>query len=517
MALTAEEKMLISIIEFNQRRIEEFLLSRSQSFQMKNVPLQSSDTEKKDLHTCIGDADDLSYEENPSGLIPKILGPAYNKPTVVSNEQLAENQDKNEANEQLSCQDGIEEGLNVIVDHCVPLPDEINLSKSSSQPSKEKEMVQELNGVPISESEIVKTASHIPGLGQDSISSEKVILYPKDSDNLEIQALTNRARSKRNVWIITKNGTRRKKAMSSETDSPANRNECQPPLKRRRFSSSSSVFDSETQAASNLSSPSATKSAFDLNLNKIETCNEDRSESSTSANNSAIRGSLKAPLISEKDPTVPVVSAKKKTKILSSPLKRMRQSSPKPKLRSTTIDSPTSNNSLEPYIACWAHCPAISTGVPSAHCVPKRMFIDHLREYHTPPTPINLRNQQIVCICHACETVVPYSYQSKRDHLNQRCTKWHQQFFLFIENAQDSFAIPRFNAPVVKSPGLAGMFKSIAHHPDLDTLTWKNVKNEHFCYHFCGFCNQFVEDSMRAVSDHKATALHRVNVRKSTN
>ena len=521
MALTAQEKMLISIIEFNQRRIEEFLLSRSQSYQMKNVPLQSSNipvqssaSENKELDTCVGGAGDLSYVVNPDGLIPKILGPAYNKPSVVSKEQLAQNQDKNEANEQLSCQDGIEEGLTVIVDHCVPLPDEINLSdSSSSQPSKEKKMIQELNGVPISESEIMKTASHIPGLGQDSVSSEKVI-YSKDSDNLEFQALTNRARNKRNVWIITKNGTRRKKAMSSETDSPVNRNECQPPLKRRRFSSSSSVFDSEIQAASKLSSPSATKSAFELNFNKIETCNEDRSESSTSTNKSTIRGSIKAPLISEKDPVVP---AKKKTKILSSPLKRMRQSSPKPKLRSTTVDSSSSNNSLEPYIACWAHCPAISTGVPSAHCVPKRMFIDHLREYHTPPTPINLRNQQIVCICHACETVVPYSYQSKRDHLYQRCTKWHQQFFLFIENAQDSFAIPRFNAPVVKSPGLAGMFKSIAHHPDLDTLTWKNVKNEHFCYHFCGFCNKFVEDSMRAVSDHKATALHRVNVRKSTN
>lgn len=511
MALTAEEKMLISIIESNQRRIEELLLSRSQSYQMKNLPLQRSATESKVPNTCKIDSAVQNFVDL-DGLIPKILGPAYNEPSVAPNEQTSQNYHKNDDNDQPSCQDELENGLNVIVDHCIPLPE------SSPQCLKEKEVIPKVDGVPISDNVILNTALNIPGLGQDNASSEQPIVS-KDLINLKCLSMSNRAKNKSNVWIIKKDGTRRKKAMSSETDSQTNRlsNGSLPPPKRRRFSSSSFVFDSDSinhsQGTTKLSSsPSlATNTSCELKI-QLKTFNENKSELLTSANDRKLEGSLKPPLLSDI-----VVSTKKKTKILSSPLKRMQQSSPKLKLKSTPTESSSSSNSLEPYIACWAHCPAILTGVPSAHCVPKRMFINHLREYHTPPTPINLRNQQIVCICHACETVVPYSYQSKRDHLNQRCTKWHQQFFLFIENAQDSFAIPRFNAPVVKSPGLAGMFKSIAHHPDLDTLTWKNVKNEHFCYHFCGFCNQFVEDSMRAVSDHKATAIHRVNVRKSTN
>ena len=537
MALTAEEEMLISIIEFNQRKIEELLISRSQAYEVQNKllllnPAAVSHASKSKSNNSVSDSECV---EKPVSLtekiVPKILTSFFNDPT--SNENVDVTAEK-EGDCQPSGQDGMKSGSNVIVDHSIPLPDLIETSESSAQ-SLGKERNQEdkklgTASVEFSEAEIEPStiSIDIPGLGLDSSSPK-----PADPDRILMKnsnqlALSTAEPEKRKgyVWIINKNGKRRKKARSS---SPFNelRNKNQPPSKRKRCNSSSTVPDSSSVGDVKPNVSFDFKSvAMDCHemKRKIEIVIDNEPESSTNAtdnfsDNSTDKSSLAPP---KKDIELPpifnsAITSKRKTKILNSPMKRKRQSSPKPQRKPALKLNPSSSNVLEPYVACWAHCPAMSARVPSAHCVPKHQFMEHLREYHTPPRSINLRNQQIVCICHACETVVPYSFKSKTDHLNQRCTKWHQQFFLFVENAQDNFAIPRFNAPVVKSPGLAGMFKSIAHHPHLDTLTWKNVKNEHFCYHFCRFCNVFVEDTMRAVSDHKSTALHRVNVRKSTN
>ena len=536
MALTAEEEILISIIEFNQRKIEELLISRSQAYQLQNnllmlSPAAASKTSNSQSSDSISDECVKTCASDSKKTVPKILT-SFTKDSTKLNNQ---NENTLPTVKESTDHEGMEIVSNVIVDHSIPLP--MPSHEPSTQllpPSKgycsplfelpetkpEKEKLDAI--IKLSEGE--NEPSNIPGIGQDASCCQSVAISKVSGINQskQLYACNDDAKKSGNVWIINKNnGKRRKKARSSSPGCDL-RNKCQPPSKRKRCHSSSSVMDS-TSLESVRPTPS-----FDSNSitndhpesrHKIEVVIEDESESSATDNSEKPVKETSLVPVKKEDNLSPKISntaasPKKKTKILQSSMKRKRQSSAKVNPKIVLKPSPSLSNSLEPYVACWAHCPAISTS--SAHCVPKHKFMDHLMEYHTPPRSITLRNQQIVCICHACETVVPYNFKSKTDHLNKRCTKWHQQFFLFIENAQDNYAIPQFNAPVVKSPGLAGMFKSISHHPHLDTLTWKNVKNEHFCYHFCSFCYVFVDDTMRSVTDHKSTAIHRVNVRKCT-
>jgi hypothetical protein len=521
MALTAEEEMLISIIEFNQKRIEELLISRSQSYQVQTNFVKPSPTvaPKMSIPATNGPASNKCVVSTTSAsekIVPQILTTFF-KDSADGN---AGDVDTTAVIAHAGCHDQSENSSNIIVDHTVPLPDPIESCESSMQVQHTEASIETTKSVVVKgnrEDESELSTVSIPGLGQDNCSTESAFHKKTENDDLNCHDVyMNTAEKKSNVWIINKNGKRRKKARSS---SPSNelKNKAEPSCKRKRCNSSSSLIDS-TRFDNAPSSKSIEGENELKQITEIVIDNKLESVSINDAINECSKEFSTLPMQREDSQcSKTAILPKKKTIILSSPMKRRQIQNPKTSRRTSSKFNTSSSNCLEPYVACWAHCPAISARVPSAHCVPKHQFLDHLREYHTPPRSINLRNQQIVCICHACETVVPYTFKSKTDHLNQRCTKWHQQFFLFIENAQDNFAIPRFNAPVVKSPGLAGMFKSIAHHPHLDTLTWKNVKNEHFCYHFCRFCNVFVEDTMRAVSDHKSTALHRVNVRKSTN
>lgn len=491
MALTTEEVTLLKIIEYNQKKIEELLLSRSKAYQNNAiVQVINSDKSKSIVQ---GSGYPNRSRSVPDKAVPQILTSFF--------KDSAEDSEVQEHRKESYCNSGTK--TNVIVDHSVPgLPVSCNeaINQSTAVTDKQSSGSIKCNeSMMATNTEMKQVSVPIPGLGDcppiPRNPSEPVVTLA----DIAVDPLP-----KRNVWVISKNGKRRKKARSSSPSDTIKR--AMPPSKRKRCNSLTSASSSSTTdpvGASNLIK-CFTKKSVELTPKIPVVVEKDEPEFSgkiTSGNNC----------------TYPV---KKRTVILSSPLMKKnheRQSSPNNHRKPIKFDvgEKLAKGEPEPYVACWAHCPAISTRIQSDHCVPRHLFMDHLRQYHTPPTYINLVNQQIVCMCRACETVVPHSFQLKSDHLDQRCTQWQQQFFLFIEPTQDDYGIPDINVPVVKSPGLAGMFKSIAHHRHLDTLTWKNVKGEHFCYHYCMFCNGFVEDSLRAVSDHIATALHRVNVRKA--
>ena len=91
MALTAEEEMLISIIEFNQRKIEELLISRSQAYEVQNKllllnPAAVSHASKSKSNNSVSDSECVDKPVSlTEKIVPKILTSFFNDSTSNEN------------------------------------------------------------------------------------------------------------------------------------------------------------------------------------------------------------------------------------------------------------------------------------------------------------------------------------------------------------------------------------------------------------------------------------------------
>lgn len=490
--MTMDDETLISIFVSNQRRIEELFISSGQ------IP-SSKPTHVQALFQPESTQCDVVKKQGLHHFFDK----TENKCSVIINDfetikKFSEISQKNP----------------VIVDHTINLAEDGSKGNEFSQSvdslysknSDEFANCSEIPGIGCNSDDHIKSSDYKGEILNDDIDTPRNVLDGNEPKDI-IETIENDA----NINLFKMNlkyKKHRKKAQSSSMLDDIH-DQLQPSPKRKRYNSSSSIFCISERCSESVSAKSLLTSntiSVDSNI-----------------------GNKKSDIVEENSmSTEHIISLhkvkQKKTKILNSPFKKKQScgvySGQNPKKCFLPMSSKSCNtlnsNSLEPYVACWAHCPAMSSRNPQAHCVPKSQFMEHLKVCHGMAKPINLLNQQIVSICSNCETVVKYDHGSKTEHIVERCSnKWHQQFYLFMENTQDTFAVKWFNAPVVKSPGLAHIVKSVAFHPHLDTLTWKNVKNEYFCYHFCCFCNTFVEDERNLVSSHTSAILHRINFRKS--
>ena len=489
-----DEDTLISIIVFNQKKIEELLISRCQIPNAKVRNTIAGEAELDHTQPIRDNLKSIHVDLQVQDIVTEKISTTLDYPAsitksesslIVKNVKNFENiSEKGQVNR-------------VIVDHAIPLIERI------SKPYDYTDIV----------SDTLLVSKHIqdeiPGIG--CINNESMLIKHaagvlNDVHKIKFNNFKMKEVNKKdnNTWIINKRGKCRKKAQSSSTIDDIN-SQPEPSPKRKRCNSSSFLCSNSktfTNAAETRHFFKAETSSVIENKRK-ETTNlviEIKSDSTDSAK-------------------------QKKTKILSPYFKNKQSNGESSGLNVNKCSSfgvyakaynTWSSTCLEPYISCWAHCPAITTRQSQANRVPKSQFMEHLKQYHGMAKSINLFNQQIVCICSNCETVVQYDYGSKKEHNEKRCINiWRQHFYLFMENTQDDFAVKWFNAPVVMSPGFAHIVRSVAYHPHLDTLTWKNLKHEYFCYHYCSFCNTFVEDEKIFVSSHTSSTIHRINFRKS--
>ena len=444
MVSSADENALLSIIEFNHRRIEELLIKKKIHAENRSDIVPSNTTG----HELMSE-DKFSSKTVVLHLIPKENEPVLN-PLISGNGIVPECiaiKSNGEAHKM----------SNIIADHSIKtMQKDCTADQLSTNPSIKSGNLHGENHTSFNDadsSQIMSNGNIIPGLGASTDPSIDSISVVSDHGPISSSAQV----PSNNIWSVNKEGKRRKKAISSSTSdefTSRSRN----PSKRRRCISSSFLALPEH------------------NFDKSENCLPKSTDKSSSAESPGKYGKMGYLLNFPKEPLLNVPST---------------------------------------YVSCWVHCPLVLSR--QAPCFPKSQFVKHLCEHHGfSAGTVNYKDRQVVCICHACETVVPYNYKHKVEHLTNRCNSgWQQQFYLFMEENQDIFGIANFNAPVVISPGIQNMFKSSSRHPHLDTLTWKDVNNVQFCYHFCSFCNAFIEDASKSVTVHASSLSHRINVRRA--
>ena len=471
MVLSPEDEALISIIITNQRRIEEILKAKKYDFAGEQLL-------PKDLHVP------LSVEKTTSGNVTPADPRLQTRQKSLILTSLPEYP---AVSESVVSIEPPSESSNVIVDHPVAPPTD----KIVIPPDDENVAL-----VDIGE----KTGKQgIPGLdltfsAVDGVQKWSAAVLDRCSGSERSSSVPKVSRKK--VSVIRPRDPRRKFPSSSSLDDVATKPS--QPVKRKRCTSSSSIFDSNPNRVCTFTSDNV-GSKKEQPVNMCEPKLPNLTESPTMEQ--SLQTSLGSP--SEGNPR------KRKTKILRSPLRNGRFR-PRPGPGSLKQRPSSSGPArIEPHVSCWANCPI------REHIFPRNRFIEHLTAHHGADRHINMMDKQIVCTCYACQSVVDYNYPAKFGHLD-RCTGgWQQQFYLFVENVRDQFAIEHFNAPTTinHSTGGGGTQSSSAHHPHLDTLTWRNVKMETFFYHFCSSCRVFIEDDQGSVANHTSSTLHRINFR----
>ena len=154
-------------------------------------------------------------------------------------------------------------------------------------------------------------------------------------------------------------------------------------------------------------------------------------------------------------------------------------------------------------ISCWENCTSGDTVFTMAE------FLNHLNVNHGQQSMNDLPDhQQTVCTCCACESVVMYNEEHKKQHSCE--SSQPAQFFLFLENNRDKFGISNFNAPMLKSQGVSASMQFMIEYrdPELDTILWQTTNGNFFFYHYCSYCNFFLADTKSEVASHLKSDLH---------
>ena len=185
-------------------------------------------------------------------------------------------------------------------------------------------------------------------------------------------------------------------------------------------------------------------------------------------------------------------------------------------INSTSCDKPAYSTSFtddisSPLISCWSYCPLFKERTADEMLnYSSYDFVSHLNEHHRENQPLDMADQQLVCCCSNCVSVVTYTPESKASHFHNKCNVSDKvnHYYIFIEdNKPDMFQVGNLNAPTTTAPSPGTQLSPVVQHSVLDTLVWKNNKGGVYFYHYCCNCHIFIADTDQAVEQH--TLHHR--------